>query len=266
MKGAGPGELTEPAGLAVDTNNRIYLADRRTGMLQKYEPSGVPLMARGVLAARVATAVAVDSGGAIYVASGNAGRVWIHFPNGDLIRNFQVTSQRKGDSFFSMCVTDAGKIVVPDPAGGRIQVFTSRGRQERVWKLSNLGDGQAARPVAVAAGPDEVVYIADGTTGRIAKYTIGGEQVALWDAPADAEDPLRGIAVSRRHVLALRGKYPQLEVWSLDGERLLTESLGDRFEAPPGDLYFAASRDEQVFLLDPARLRVLRFRLNLPPL
>jgi streptogramin lyase len=264
MKGQEPGELTEPTGLAVDINNRVYVADRRTGMLQKYEASGVPLLARGVLAARVATAVAVDSGGAIYVANGNAGRVWIHFPDGDLLRNFRVTSQRKADASFGFCVDSDGKIIVPDPAGGRIQVFNSRGRLERAWKLPPSADGKAAHPVDVAAGLDEFVYIADAASGRIAKYTNAGAQVALWDPPAGAAEPLRGIAVSRQHVLVLRGQEPQLEAWSFDGQRLLTESLGSRFEAPPEDLYFAASRDEQVFVLDPAALRILRFRLNLP--
>ncbi len=42
VKGEGPGELAEPVGLAVDLNDRVYLADRRSGLLQKFEPTGVP--------------------------------------------------------------------------------------------------------------------------------------------------------------------------------------------------------------------------------
>jgi hypothetical protein len=117
----------------------------------------------------------------------------------------------------------------------------------------------------VAAGLDEFMYVADAATGRIAKYTNRGAQVALWEPPPDAAGPLRGIAVSRDHVLVLRGASPQLEVWSFEGRRLLAGSFGSRLGAsPPATLYFAASRDEQVFLLDPAEARVLRFRLNLP--
>lgn len=265
MKGQGPGELTEPVGITVDLNNQVYLTERRGGMLQKFEASGVPLLAHGEVAARVATALAVDSGGAIYIADARNGRVWIHFPNGDLMRNFRITRQSRVDTSFAFCVTDEGKIVVPDPAGGRIQVFTARGRLERAWKLPASASGQAARPVAAAAGLDEFIYIADAASGRIAKYTNRGAEVALWEPPADAAGPLRGIAVSRNHVLVLRGAIPRLEVWSFDGQRLLAEGFGSHFAGePPEALYFAASRDGQVFLLDPAQLRVLRFRLRLP--
>jgi streptogramin lyase len=264
MQGDGPGELTEPVGIAVDLNDRVYLADRRSGLLQKFEPTGVPSFAYVDSTVRTATALAVDSGGAIYIANGRAGRVWIRFPDGDLLRNFRVAAQRAADAAFAFCVTADGKIVVPDPDGGRIQVFTPAGRLERAWKLPPSPDGQPARPIAVAAGLDEFVYIADSASGRIAKYTNRGAQAAVWDPPADAATPLRGIGVSRNHVFALRGEKPQLEVWTFDGRRVLTDTFGNRFDtAPPASLYFAVSHDEQVFLLDPARLRVLRFRLRL---
>jgi streptogramin lyase len=267
MKGEEPGQLAEPAGLAVDLNNRVYLADRRTGVLQKFEPTGVPLFSNGEAAARTATALAVDSGGAIYIADARGGRMWIHFPDGDLLRNFRITPQRAADASFGFCITADGTIVVPDPEGGRIQAFTAAGRLASAWKLAASPAGQPARPIAAAAGLDEIVYIADAASGRIAKYTTRGAQVALWDPPpGTAGEPLRGIAVSRNHVLVLRGAKPRLEVWTFEGRRVLADAFGDRFDAaPPASLYFAVSRDEQIFLLDPARPRVLRFRLRLPP-
>lgn len=265
MRGEGPGELAEPVGIAVDLNGRVYLADRRAGLLQKFESTGVPLFSYGDSAVRSAAALAVDSGGAIYVADARAGRVWIHFPDGDLLRNFRVTPQRGADASFGFCVTADGTVMVPDPDGGRIQAFRSSGRLESVWRLPPASTGKAARPVAVAAGLDEFVYVADGATGRIFKYTNRGAQVAVWDPPADAAAPLRAVAVSRNHLFALRGAKPQLEVWTLDGQRVLTDTLGNRFDAAPSpSLYLAVSRDEQVFLLDPAQARVLHFRLTVP--
>ena len=83
----------------------------------------------------------------------------------------------------------------------------------------------------MAAGLDDFVYIADAASGRIAKYTNRGAQVALWDAPAGASEPLRGIAVSRNHVLALRGAKPRLEVWTFEGRHVLTDTFGGRFDA-----------------------------------
>ena len=262
VHGEGPGELAQPVGLAVDLNARVYVADRRSGRLQKFEATGVPLLSYQDAAVRSASALAVDSGGGIYIADAHEGRIWIRFPEGDLLRNFRVAPQRAPDSSFGFCVTEDGTVVVPDPDGGRIQTFMSNGRLEAVWKLPPVSTGQPARPITTAAGLDEFVYVVDAT-GRILKYTGRGAQMATWDAPADFEAPVRGLAVSRTHLFVLRGAKPRLDVWTFDGQRVLMDTFGDRFDAaPPSSLYLAVSRDDQVFLLDPAGPRVLRFRLR----
>jgi streptogramin lyase len=253
-------------GIAVDLNARVYLADRRTGLLQKFESGGVPLFSFQDRAVRSASSLAVDSGGAIYIADARAGRIWIRFPDGDLLRNFRVAPQRGADGSFGFSVAADGTVFVPDPDGGRIQAFRPNGQLERVWRLPPSSTGEPARPVAVAAGLDEFVYVGEARTGRIFKYTRQGAQVGVWDAPADAVAPLRGIAISRSHLFALRGATPpapQIDVWTLDGRRILTDTLGSRLGASPSaSLFLAASRDEQVFLLDPAQTRVLHFRLR----
>ena len=264
MKGEGPGELADPIGIAVDVNDRVYLADRRTGLLQKFELTGVPSLAYEDSSVRSASAIAVDSGGAIYIADARGGRLWLHFPEGDLLRNFRIAPQRSVDASFGFCVTEDGTIVIPDPDGGRIQAFSPAGRLVSTWKLPPSAAGQAARPVAVATGIDEFVYVADAASGRIIKYSNRGAQAAMWEPPADAAGPLRGIAVSRDYVFTLRGAKPQLEVWTLEGQRVLAGSFGNHLEATTSStLFFAVSHDDQVFLLDSARQRVLHFRLRL---
>ena len=175
---------------------------------------------------RTASAVAVDSGGAIYVADARGGRVWIHFPDGDLLRNFRIAPQRAGDASFGFCVTADGTIVVPDPDGGRIQAFAPSGQLVSAWKLPPSAAGKVARPIGIATGLDEFIYIADAASGRIEKYTSRGAQVALWEPPGDAVGPLRAIAISRNHVFAVRGATPQLEVWTFDGQRVLLDTFG----------------------------------------
>ena len=274
VPGEGPGELAEPVGIAADLNGRVYLADRRTGLLQKFGPDGVPLFSFEGSAARGASSIAVDSGGAIYVANARTGRISIYFPNGDLLRNVRVAPQRDGHGPLGFSVAADGTVFVPDPDGGRVQAFSPRGQLQRAWRPPPDPAGEPARPVAVAAGLEEFVYVGDARTGRIIKYTNRGAQVAVWDAPVDASAPLQGLALSRSHLFALRGappQAPQLEVWTLDGQRILTEPLGNRLgtatsatTAASATLYLAASRDEQVFLLDSAYPRVLHFRLRLP--
>jgi sugar lactone lactonase YvrE len=264
VHGEAPGELAEPVGLAVDLSGRVYLADRRTGLVQKFEPGGVPLFSFEDRPVRSASSIAVDSGGAIYVADARAGRIWIYFPDGDLLRTFRVTPQPDAGSF-GLSVAAGGTIFVPDAGGGRVQAFSVRGQLQRAWRVPAAPTGEAARPVAVVAGPDEFVYVGDAQTGRIVKYTSRGAQVAIWEAPAEAAIPLWGLAISRRHLFALRGSNPHAEVWTLDGVRILSQSLEATLETTAQRaVSFAVAGEGDLFLLDAARPRVLRFRIRIP--
>jgi hypothetical protein len=265
MRGENPGELAQPAGLAVDGANRVYIADRRTGLLQKFEENGVPSLASEDLSVRTAAALAVDSGGAIYVADVRGGRVWIHYPEGDVLRNFRIASQRSADPAFTFCITSEGLIIVPDPDGERLQAFNATGRLENIWRVRQWLGGEPARPTAAAVGPDDFVYVADSAAPRIAKFTGRGELVTVSQTPDGATGPLRGLGVSRNRVFVLRGVRPQLDIWSFDGKHLATLDFGNhQDDVSAASIYFAVSPDEQIFVLDPARQRVLRFRLHMP--
>ena len=65
MRGQTPGQLDMPVGLAVDSDERVYIADRGTQLLQKFTLAGVPLQTFEDRAIASASAVAVDAGGGI---------------------------------------------------------------------------------------------------------------------------------------------------------------------------------------------------------
>jgi hypothetical protein len=256
--------LAEPVGPAVDMNGLVHLVSRGSGWVQKFEADGTPLLAFQDMAVRTATSMALDAGGAVYVADARAGRIRIYFPDGDFLRWFRVAPQDKGGAF-AFSIAGDGTIFVPDPAGGRVQAFSARGRLVRTWKLPPAATGEAAKPIAAAAASDEFVYVGDAQTGRILKYTARGAESGIWEPPPDALTPLRGVTVSSKHVFVLRGERPQLEVWTFEGQRILTNSLEGRLEnAPAGAIHMAVNRNEELFLLDSATPQVLRFRIRIP--
>src|SRR3954469_23961866 len=142
MRGEGPGELAEPVAIAADVNGRVYVADRRSQVLQKFTSSGVPLFSYSDPSMRTTSALAVDGGGAIYVADAVAGRIWIHWPEGALLRSFRIAAQRATHSSFNFCITADGTIVVPDESGSRIQAFSSNGQLKAAWKLPAASGNQ----------------------------------------------------------------------------------------------------------------------------
>src|SRR5215469_12117576 len=44
VRGTEPGQLESPVDLAADPIGRLYIADRTTGFVQKFEASGIPLL------------------------------------------------------------------------------------------------------------------------------------------------------------------------------------------------------------------------------
>jgi hypothetical protein len=263
VRGTDPGQLADPVGPAVDAAGRVYFVDRASALVQKFEASGVPLLSFEDSMVRHASAVAVDSGGGIYVADASAGQIRVYFPEGDPIRVIRVAPQRNFAGPFTFTVAADGALFVPDPAGGRVQVLGRLGRIERVWRVPPDAAGKLAMPVAAVAGPDGLVYVADAGADRIVKFTRGGGQAGSWDDSAGSPAPLLDLAVSSKYVFALRGASPRIVVWTLDGQRVLSDNLDGRLDSPErvgGS--FALGPGGELVVLDPAVPRVLRFRVN----
>src|SRR6185295_11399703 len=90
VQGDQPGQLNDPIGLAVDRIGRVYVANRGNESVVKFTIRGVPLLAFDHPTLRNASAITLDSGGAIYAANARAGQIQIFFPQGDVLRSFQI--------------------------------------------------------------------------------------------------------------------------------------------------------------------------------
>jgi len=262
--GDNPGQLNQPAGLAVDSAGRVYLASRGTGFLEKFEASGVPLLTFADGSIRGAAGVAVDSGGAIYTADARAGTLSVFFPEGGLIRVLRFPPQRAFSGPYAFSVNVEGSIILPDPEGGRVEVLDSHGRLERSLRLPLDAAGKPAHPVAAMAGPGDFVYVADARSDRIVKFSRSGEVAGSWGDSGDAVAAVRGLAVSQKYVFVLRGTSPCLEAWTLDGQRAFADDLGGRWNPAPADAAAAMATDGagDLYVLDSAVPRVLHFRIH----
>ena len=263
VRGTEPGQFENPIGPALDPIGRVYFADRATSFVQKFEAAGIPLLCFVSAAARTADAIAVDSGGAIYVANSRIGTIQLFFPEGDPLRALRFAPRRNyvGPFFFSI---DAdGKIYVPDPAGARIQVFNSHGQLLRIWRVLPEASERSAHPFAAIVNND-AVYVGDADGGRILKFTRDGVQTEGFKSPDSSGDSrLLGLAAAGKHVFALQGSPVRLEVWSEEGHRELIDTLGNRLSGVESAAYLAADGVGDLIVLDSDARRVLRFRMHL---
>jgi sugar lactone lactonase YvrE len=263
MRGTEPGQLENPIGPVMDPIGRVYFADRATSFIQKFEAAGRPLLCFQTPAARTADAIAVDSGGAIYVANSRIGTMQLFFPEGDPLRVLRFPPRRNYDGPFFFSIDADGRIYVPDPAGARVQVFNSHGQLLKIWRVLSDAPDKAARPFAAVANND-AVYVGDGAGGRILKFSPDGVQSADFKSPDSADaSRLLGLAAAAKHVFALRGSPLRLEVWSEDGRREVVDALGNRLSGVESAAYLAADAAGDLIVLDPEARRVLRFRTHL---
>lgn len=263
VRGTEPGQFEDPTGPAMDPVGRVYVADRATGFVQKFEASGVPLLSFGNTAARTADAIAVDAGGAIYVADSRAGTMQIFFPQGEPLRAMRIAPQHKTARAFIFSIDADGKIYVPDAAGARVQVFSSKGLLQKSWRIAPGASEKAAQPFAAVADSD-AVYVGDAADGRILKFTLGGERSAVFEEPNPGEaSQLLSLAVAAKRVFALRGFPLRLEMWSEDGRLKTMDALGDRLSGVKSAAYLAGDAAGDLVVLDPESRRVLHFRAHL---
>jgi hypothetical protein len=264
-KGDGPGKLSTPAAFAADSLGRVFFADPGSGFVHKFESSGTPLLSFEDSRIHHASGIAVDSGGAIYIADVERGNILIFFPDGSFLRSMRIAPQRHFSGPLGISVDDDGNLYVPEPAGSRIVKFDGRGRLARSWKTPKNAASADEKPLAVAVAQDGSVFVAYPKTGRIEKYSSDGSWITSWIAVDNGTAPpgaITGFAVAGQYVFTCSATQPRFRVWTLDGQHKIDDNLGgylDGVAAPQ----LAVTPGAELLVLDPVSPRVFRFRIHL---
>jgi sugar lactone lactonase YvrE len=263
-KGDGPGKLDEPVALAADELGYVFFADPAAGFVHKFESKGTPLLSFEDPRLHRASGIAVDSGGAIYVADAERGSVLIFFPDGTFLKSMHLPPQPHFSGWQGMSVDDSGNLYVPDPARSRVVKFDAHGRLVKSWTAPKNAAADE-RPSAVAASQDGSVFVAFAKTGRIEKYSSDGVWITSWMAtenlPGDSHS-ITGFAVAGGFVFTLTAAPPQIRVWTIDGQHKLDADLGERLGAIAAP-QIAVTPHAELLVFDPSAPRIFRFRMHL---
>lgn len=271
-----PGELGRPEWLTTDFTGNAFIADSGTGSIEKYRPTGHPLLSFDDRVPDDPFRVAVDSGAGIYVLSPNANSIFIFSPEGEPFRHYLLAPLKLHQRPESIAVDLAGDIfviVTVDKSGGKsesgqneIREYNSRGRYLKTLAPAEV-PGKTFVPASLAAGSDGNLYVLDLSGLRVQKFTLDGDYVGTWgDAAAqnasnDSTPAGSGIGVTSKYVFTPESAIRGVKVWSLDGQPKFTDPLDNRLNGT-GRFQIAVSTRGELLVLDIAGTRVLRFRIN----
>ena len=272
--GSEDGQFYSPRGMAVDSSERVYVADMNNHRIQKFSSSGTFLTKWGSLGSgdgqfNYPMGVAVDSSGGVYVAEMNNHRIQKFNSNGTFLTKWG--SLGSGDRQFNypmgVAVDSSGRVYVADTNNHRIQKFSSTGTFLTKWGSYGSGDGQFQSPIGVAVDASGNVYVTDEGNNRIQKFNSTGTFLAKGGSYGSGDGQFNfpeGVAVdaSGNVYIADWGNY-RIQRFSSTGTFLTkwgTKGAGDwQFSNPYG---IAFDLSGNIYVTDQGNNRIQKFRLS----
>ncbi len=184
------GGLSNPYGVAIGPDRRIYVGDQGLGRIQIYLPSGTFSSAitngfGGGQSFSQPRGMITDRAGNLYVADNGNNCVFVFAANGSFVRKIGLgTGGGNGQlsGAVDVGVSGDGEVFVLETNNVRVSVFDTNGTFLRKWGSSGSLNSQLSSPFSMAVSEDGRVYIcqvpfnAQGTDVLLKEFDRNG----LW--------------------------------------------------------------------------------------
>ncbi|MBL8863167.1 MAG: hypothetical protein JNK02_14315 [Planctomycetes bacterium] len=281
-RGAGPGELREPRGLAI-AGGRLYVADSGNHRVAVFDLDGKferALGRRGTDQSGLLAPndVAVDGQGRAFVADLGNHRVARFEADGSFGRAFGGLGPWAGLFHAPTGVAVHGsRVLVADRDNHRVQVLDADGKSDHEWGLHAVrpreGRGKLHYPSAVATDVrGRLVAVVEGSEGRVQVFGDEGDPTSdppLVDRTGAAHYD-GGCDAARNLLAVLEPSSPSVSIFDLAHPSPIEITRFGRFGAEagkllaPADVEFAAD-GRSVWITEPLLQRVSEYRLAYEP-
>ena len=180
--GKGDGQFEFATAIAMDSRERIYVADEYLHRISLFDTSGRFLGKWGTFGGGDGeidgpSGLAFDSNDDLYVVNQNNHRIQKFTPEGAFLMTWGQEGSGPGqfNMPWGMTLDSDGNIYVADWRNDRIQKFTPEGEFLAAFGETGGSDGQLNRPSDVAVDGDGNVYVADWANERVQVFGPGGE-------------------------------------------------------------------------------------------
>ena len=165
----GDGQFRLPWGIAIDSDDNIYVTDGNNDRIQKFDSDGNFVAKFGTTGSgdgqfNHPRGIAIDSDDNIYVTDGNNYRIQIFDSDGNFITKFGEKGYLSGQFDFiqSIALDSNDHLYVVDGNNYRIQIFDSDGNFITKFGERGSGDGQFFSPRDIALDSNDNIYFFDG--------------------------------------------------------------------------------------------------------
>ena len=176
--------MDKPACIAIDALGNAYIADAGSQFIHKFDSRGTPLLSFQETFFENPDSIAVDDGGAIYVADSVRGVVWIFLPSGERYRPLRLPRHTGAEYPLSVTVGDDGLIDVLDTGTDKVFTYNPRLRFLHSWQPAADARDPSSHPSAIAAASDGYFYALDPPANRILRFDSDRRLVSVIDAGA----------------------------------------------------------------------------------
>ncbi|MCH7578067.1 MAG: TIGR03663 family protein, partial [Chloroflexi bacterium] len=180
--GDDPGSFNEPAGLTIDSQGNLYVADTFNHRVQKFDPEGNFLAEVGGNGSGEGEfsepwGLAVDLDGNLYVADTFNHRIQKFDPDFNFLLAFGVPATSQVDpepeAFWGprdVAIDPEGNIWVADTGTARMVKYGPDGRFLQAFGGMGEGAGQFQEPTAIEITPGGDIFVADSGNRRVQRF------------------------------------------------------------------------------------------------
>ena len=218
--GDGDGELIWPVGIAIDSDENIYIADEWMNRISIFTNSGHFLRnwsSQGDGEFNRTSGIALDLNDDVYVVDSLNHRVRKFTKDGGYILQFGSFGDGPGElnAPWGVAVDDEGSVYVADHKNHRVQKFDANGEFVASFGSYGKGKGQLNRPSDVAVDPDGDVYVCDWGNDRVQVFASDGRFIAsfIGDAQQLAKGHQQQVDANPDVIKARRRAYTLEPEW-----------------------------------------------------
>jgi len=194
------GKFNEPWGIAISSNDFIFIADTWNHRIQKFTLEGEFVTSWGRFGQRETPDsfwgprdVVVDEHGHVYVSDTGNKRIVVFDTDGQFLTEFGDVGLGEGqfDEPSGLALDDQGNLYVADTWNQRIQVFSpdiNGVAQEFLtkWDVEGWYGQSLDNKPYLTIGADGNLYVSDPELSRILVFSPLGEVISTWGTPGDS--------------------------------------------------------------------------------